>query len=98
LPFHEGCPSLSILEEVRFTTVMAAAPVFKGLVVFDPMKPIGGIDTVIPDLAESWSWDESGTKLTFKLSVKWHDGNPFTAKDVQCTWHWLSGKKDDYFR
>jgi hypothetical protein len=30
--------------------------------VFDPMKPIGGIDTVIPDLAESWSWDESGTK------------------------------------
>ena len=92
--------SLSILEEVSFTTVMAAAPIFNGLVVFDPMKPIGGIDTVIPDLAESLSWDESGTKLTFKLrqGVKWHDGKPFTAKDVQCTWHWLSGKNDDYFR
>jgi peptide/nickel transport system substrate-binding protein len=92
--------SLSILEEVSFTTVMAAAPVFNGLVVFDPMKPIGGIDTVIPDLAESWSWDESGTKLTFKLrqGVKWHDGQHFTAKDVQCTWHWLNGKTDDYFR
>src|SRR5215813_85029 len=37
--------SLSILEEVSFTTVMAAGPVFNGLVVFDPMKPIGGIDT-----------------------------------------------------
>jgi len=92
--------SLSILEEVSFTTVMAAGPVFNGLVVFDPMQPIGGIDTVIPELAETWSWDETGTKLTFKLrqGVKWHDGKPFTAKDVQCTWHWLNGKTDDYFR
>ena len=40
------------------------------------------------------------TKLRFKLrqGVKWHDGKPFTAKDVQCTWHWLNGKSDDYFR
>ena len=92
--------SLSILEEVSFTTVMAAGPIFNGLVVFDPMQPVGGMDTVIPDLAESWAWDESGTKLTFKLrqGVKWHDGKPFTAKDVQCTWHWLNGKSDDYFR
>jgi peptide/nickel transport system substrate-binding protein len=92
--------SLSILEEVSFTTVMAAGPVFNGLVVFDPTKPIGSIDTVIPELAESWSWDENGTSLTFKLrqGVKWHDGKPFTAKDVQCTWHWLNGKIDDFFR
>ena len=92
--------SLSILEEVSFTTVMAAGPIFNGLVVFDPTKPIGGIDTVIPELAESWSWDEDATSLTFKLrqGVKWHDGKPFTAKDVECTWHWLNGKTDDYFR
>src|SRR5262249_12938789 len=65
--------SLSILEEVSFTTVMAAGPLFNGLVVFDPLKPVGSIDTVIPELAESWTWDESGTKLTFKLrqGVKW---------------------------
>src|SRR5262249_20663450 len=83
--------SLSILEEVSFTTVMAAGPMFNGLVVFDPMRPVGSIDTVIPELAQSWSWDASGTTLTFKLrgDVKWHDGKPFTAKDVQCTWHWL---------
>ena len=42
----------------------------------------------------------SGTKFTFKLrqGVKWHDGKPFTAKDVQCTWYWLTGKNGGYFR
>ena len=26
--------------------------------------------------------------------MKWHDGQPFTAKDVQCTWRMLIGKGD----
>ena len=54
----------------------------------------------MPDLAESWAWDDSKTKLTFKLrqGVKWHDGKPFTAKDVQCTWNKLTGKDPDDFR
>ena len=54
----------------------------------------------MPDLAESWAWDASKTKLTFKLrqGVKWHDGKPFTAKDVQCTWNKLTGKDPDDFR
>ncbi|MEZ5849336.1 MAG: ABC transporter substrate-binding protein [Hyphomicrobiaceae bacterium] len=92
--------SMSILEEVSFTTVMAAGGVFSGLVVFDPRKPLGGLDTVVPELAESWAWDATGTKLTFKLrqGVKWHDGKPFTAKDVQCTMNWITGKVKGYFR
>ena len=92
--------SMSILEEVSYTTVMSSAPVFNNLVVYDPLKAVGGADTVIPDLAETWSWDDTGTKLTFKLrdGVKWHDGKPFTSKDVQCTWHWLNGKVPGYFR
>jgi len=34
------------------------------------------------------------TRLTFHLrkGVKWHDGKPFTAQDVKCTWDMLSGK------
>ena len=75
---------------------MPFAAVFNNLVVFDPARPHESLETVIPDLAESWSWDATNTKLTFKLrqGVKWHDGQPFTAKDVQCTWRMLIGKGD----
>jgi peptide/nickel transport system substrate-binding protein len=38
--------------------------------------------------------------LTFKLrqGVKWHDGKPFTAADVKCTWDLLQGKAEQKFR
>jgi peptide/nickel transport system substrate-binding protein len=93
---NDNPPSASLLEE---STVSATGPfmaVFNNLVMFDQLKPKETMDTIVPDLAESWSWDDSKTKLTFKLhqGVKWHDGKPFTAKDVQCTWHMLIGKGD----
>mgnify|MGYP001191700762 FL=1 len=41
---------------------------------------------IVPGLAESWTVDESGTVVTFKLrDVKWSDGTPFTADDVVFT-------------
>ena len=54
----------------------------------------------MPDLATSWSWSEDGTELTFKLrqGVKWHDGKPFTAADVKCTWDLLLGKASEKLR
>ena len=68
--------------------------VFNNLVLFDQTKPLNSTETIVPELAASWSWDAGNTKLTMKLreGVKWHDGKPFTAKDVQCTWHALIGK------
>ena len=38
--------------------------------------------------------------MTFQLreGVKWHDGKPFTAKDVQCTWDLLTGKSSEKLR
>jgi peptide/nickel transport system substrate-binding protein len=92
--------SLSIHEEITIATVMPTASIYSNLVMFDPAKPVNSEATIIPELAESWSWDATGTKLTLKLrpGVKWHDGKPFTARDVQCTWHRLNGKEEGYFR
>ena len=41
----------------------------------------------IPVLAESWTISPDGKTYTFKLqkNVRWHDGKPFTAKDVVFT-------------
>src|SRR6202171_4472087 len=93
---HDNPPSASLLEESTIASVTPFSAVFNNLVVFDPFKVHESLETVIPDLAESWSWDASNTRLTFKLrqGVKWHDGQPFTAKDVQCTWRMLIGKGD----
>jgi peptide/nickel transport system substrate-binding protein len=30
--------------------------------------------------------------------VKWHDGKPFTAKDVKCTWDLLTGAASEKLR
>src|SRR5579871_1872929 len=89
-------PSASILEEATVDVTVAYMGVFNNLVMFDPAKQHESAETIVPDLATSWSWDDSKTKLTFKLreGVKWHDGQPFTAKDVKCTWDLLSGKTE----
>lgn len=93
---NDNPPSASLLEESTIASVTPFSAVFNNLVIFDSTKVHESIDTIIPDLAESWSWDSTNTKLTFKLrqGVKWHDGQPFTAKDVQCTWRMLIGKGD----
>ena len=54
----------------------------------------GFYGTIVPDIAKSWSWSADGKALTFKLQegVTWHDGKPFTAKDVVCTFDLLLGK------
>src|SRR5205823_3424717 len=89
------------LEESTISAVMPFAAIYNNLVLFDQSRPDNSLDTIVPDLAKSWSWDQSGTRLMFRLEegVRWHDGKPFTAKDVQCTWHLLIGKtNNDEFR
>ena len=86
-------PSASIHEEATISTVFPFMPVFNNLVVFDQTKLESSLDTIVPDLALSWTWDAAKTRLTFKLAegVKWHDGKPFTAKDVKCTFDLVAG-------
>ena len=86
-------PSGSIHEEATNSTTSPYAVVFNNLVQFDPRRPTNSLETIIPDLATAWEWKDDKTKLTFKLrqGVKWHDGKPFTAKDVQCTFDLVLG-------
>jgi peptide/nickel transport system substrate-binding protein len=46
---------------------------------------------VVGDLAHSWTVSEDGLIITFFLrkGVKWHDGEPFTARDVLFTYQKL---------
>jgi peptide/nickel transport system substrate-binding protein len=97
---RETPPSLSIHEEATFSVNAPAMGIFNNLIIYDQHKPQTSIDTIVPELATSWAWDKANTALTFKLrqGVKWHDGVPFTAKDVKCTFDLLQGKAQDKFR
>ena len=97
---RETPPSLSIHEEATFSVNAPAMGIFNNLVIYDQHKPQNSMGTIVPDLATSWAWSADNLKLTFKLreGVKWHDGVPFTAKDVKCTFDLLQGKGQDKFR
>src|SRR5438067_12397897 len=92
--------SMSTLDEVTISTVAPMMAVFGNLVLFDQHVPQNTLQSIVPDLAESWSWKAEGTELTFRLrdGVRWHDGKPFTAEDVRCTWEMLLGKSSSKFR
>src|SRR5438128_12480563 len=70
------------------------------LVMYDQHVKQNSMQSIVPDLAISWTWDEDGKQLTFKLheGVKWHDGKPFSAADVKCTWDLLQGKAKEKLR
>ena len=99
--YHRDSPgSMSIHELGTISAVMPMMGVFNNLVLYDQTKPLNGLDTIVPDLAKAWSWNDDGTKLTFTLEqgVTWHDGKPFTSADVKCTFELLMGKAKDAFR
>ena len=97
---REGIPSMSIHEEGTISVVLPMMGVFNNLVVYDPKVPQNSLKSVVPDLASEWSWSADNKTLTFKLrqGVTWHDGKPFSAADVKCTWDLLTGKAKEQFR
>ncbi len=92
--------SMSIHEEATVFAIGPMMGVFNNLVMYDQHVKQNSLQSIVPDLATGWSWNEDGTALTFPLrqGVKWHDGRPFTAKDVQCTWDLLTEKSSDRLR
>lgn len=64
--------------------------IYAGLTVFNQNGEVK------PLLAESWSIPEEGKKYIFKLKqgLVWHDGMPFTAKDVEYTIRTIQNPKN----
>ena len=94
LYFFDSPASMSIHEEATIAGQGPMMGVFNNLVMYKQDVPQASLQSVVPDLGESWSWSEDGKDLTFKLrqGVKWHDGKPFTAKDVKCTFGTAAGQ------
>jgi peptide/nickel transport system substrate-binding protein len=92
--------SMSIHEEATYSVVVPMMGVFNNLVIYDQHVAQNSLNSIVPDLAESWAWSEDGKDLTFKLrhGVKWHDGVPFTASDVKCTFDLLTGQGEAKLR
>ncbi|MBW2731329.1 MAG: hypothetical protein JRH20_02990 [Deltaproteobacteria bacterium] len=57
--------------------------VYEALLRYSPNPPYG----LEGELATAWKIEEEGRVLTFELrrGVRWHDGKPFTARDVRFT-------------
>ncbi|HXZ44699.1 MAG TPA: ABC transporter substrate-binding protein, partial [archaeon] len=84
---EEAPPSFSIHEEATAAAVWPVMPCYNNLVLFDPLKPQESLNTIVGELAEQWAWQDGGKALVFHLrkGVAWHDGQPFSSKDVKYT-------------
>src|SRR5262252_7250514 len=66
--YHRDSPaSMSIHEEGTVGVMMPMMGVFNNLVLFDQHVPQNSLQSIVPELATSWSWSEDGKELTFKL-------------------------------
>src|SRR5499425_2286340 len=77
----------AVHESATISVVFPSSPCFNNLVMFDPANPVENPDSVVPELAEKWSWQDNYRNLVMFLrkNVKWHDGKPFTSRDVKYT-------------
>ena len=100
ISFFDNPASMSLHEEATGAALRPMMGVLNNLVMYDQHVAQNSMQTIIPDLAESWTWGEDGKELTFKLrhGVEWHDSQPFTAKDVKCTWDLLLGIASEKLR
>jgi peptide/nickel transport system substrate-binding protein len=92
--------SMSMLEESTAAVNRPMMSVFNNLVLYDQHVVQNSPKSIVPELATGWAWNEEGTELTMPLrqGVKWHDGKPFTAADVKCTFELLQGTAAEKLR
>src|SRR6266404_2097041 len=57
--------SMSIHEEATIVSERPMMGVFNNLVMFDQHVKQNSLNSIVPDLATGWSWNEDETELTF---------------------------------
>jgi peptide/nickel transport system substrate-binding protein len=77
----------AIHETATNSVTWPSMPCYSNLVVYDQTKRLARAETIVPELAEKWSWQDHHRNLVFFLrqDVRWHDGKPFTSRDVKFT-------------
>ena len=93
---RENWPSMSIHDETTVSATFPLAVMYNNLVIYDPNLPSESSDHLIGELAASWTWSKDFKRLTFALrhGVTWHDGKPFTSKDVKHTYDMVRGASE----
>lgn len=68
LRLREDLPQgFAIHESPTISTMWPAMPCLSNLVIFDPLKTTHTVETVLPELAERWSWQDNYRNLVFFL-------------------------------
>lgn len=83
---------LANVQDAKILNPILSTDVYSNYVnanVFDGMMAIDDKANLRPNLAKNWTISPDSLTITFDLrnDVKWHDGKPFTAKDVAFTFH-----------
>ncbi|KAA9002447.1 ABC transporter substrate-binding protein [Affinibrenneria salicis] len=87
-PVQGGTLSVHIAAEQRILNPALRASTGVYIVTSKIIESLVDLDAqgnIVPQLATEWHTTPDGKTITFKLreQVKWHDGQPFTARDVQ---------------
>src|SRR6267154_1018423 len=66
--YHRDSPaSASIHEEATYSVNIPFMPVFNNLVIYKQDVAQNSLESIVPDLAESWAWSDDGKMLNFNL-------------------------------
>jgi peptide/nickel transport system substrate-binding protein len=94
---REDLPQAFAIHETSTNSVTwPAMPCYSNLVIYDQAKAVERPETIVGELADRWSWQDNYRNLVLFLrkDVKWHDGQPFTSKDVKFTFDVAREAKD----
>lgn len=77
----EDPPGFLIHEAATTSILWPMMSCYSNLVLFDQQKPRETVESIVPELAERWSWQDNYRNLVFFLrkNVTWHATTAITA-------------------